>query len=75
MKKVLSLLAIAGLVACSNGETKPAGPDTTSQAYKDSVAKANMPAPAADTTKKDTAAAPKMDTAKPAAAPAEAPKH
>lgn len=69
MKKVLSLLAIAGLVACSNGETKPAGPDTTSQAYKDSVAKANAPAPTADTTKHDTTATPAADTTKKAEAP------
>ena len=49
MKKVFALLAIAGFVACNSGETPAAGPDTTSQAYKDSVAKAN--APAVDTTK------------------------
>lgn len=74
MKKVLSLLAIAGLVACSNGETKEAGVDTNSQAYKDSVAKANTPAPTVDTTKKDTTAA-AVDTTKKVAAPVEAPKH
>lgn len=69
MKKVLSLLAIAGLVACSNGETKEAGVDTNSQAYKDSVAKANTPAPTVDTTKHDTTAAPAADTTKKAEAP------
>lgn len=58
MKKVFALLAIAGFVACNSGETPAAGPDTTTQAYKDSVAKANAPV---DTTK------PAVDTTKPAA--------
>jgi hypothetical protein len=43
MKKVFALLAIVGFVACNNAETPAAGPDTTTQAYKDSVAAANAP--------------------------------
>lgn len=54
MKKVFALLAIAGFVACNNGETKTEAVDSTK--IKDSLAKA-----AADTTK------PAADTTKPAA--------
>ena len=57
MKKVFALLAIAGFVACNNGETKTEAVDSTK--IKDSLAKA---AAAVDTTKKAA------DTTKPAAA-------
>ncbi len=69
MKKVFALIAIVGFVACNNAETKPTGPDTASQTYKDSVAKAT--APVVDTTKKVAAdTTKKADTTKPVAAPA-----
>jgi hypothetical protein len=42
MKKFLSMLAIAGvMVACNSGDDEVNGVDTSSQAYKDSVAAAN----------------------------------
>lgn len=56
MKKVFALLAIAGFVACNNGETKTEAVDSTK--IQDSLAKA---AAAVDTTKKAA------DTTKPAA--------
>jgi hypothetical protein len=44
MKKFLSMLAIAGvMVACNSGDDNANGVDTSSQAYKDSVAAANKP--------------------------------
>jgi len=67
MKKVFALLAIVGFVACNNAETAPAGPDTSSQAYKDSVAAAAAAAAPAvtDTTAgKDTTAPAAADTTK-----------
>jgi hypothetical protein len=68
MKKVLALIAIVGFVACNNAETKVEAVDSTK--IKDSIAKAQ--APVMDTTKHDTAAAPKVDTT---AKPAQAAKH
>lgn len=67
MKKVLALIAIAGFVACNNGETKDATADSLrrvdSLKREDSIKAANQAAQ--DTAKKamDTAKA-AMDTAK-----------
>ena len=55
MKKVLALLAIAGFVACNNGETKEEKKDSTPvTAPVDTTAKPvdTTAKPAADTTKK-----------------------
>ncbi len=60
MKKVLAILAVAGFVACNNGEGD--APAVDSAKIKDSIAKAA--AAAADTTKKDTTAAAVVDTTK-----------
>jgi hypothetical protein len=65
MKKVFALLAIVGFVACNNAETPAAGPDTSSQAYKDSVAAAAAATTPVDTTKAaDTTAPAAVDTTK-----------
>ncbi len=59
MKKVLLAFAILGFVACNNEETSTPATDTTAAPVV-----ADTTAPAADTTKVDTAAAPAADTTK-----------
>jgi hypothetical protein len=61
MKKIyfaIAACAMFAFTACNNS-TSTTGDDTTKPA--DTVAPAPAPAPAADTMKKDTAAAPKAD--------------
>jgi hypothetical protein len=69
MKKVLGFIAIVGFVACNSSESAAPAVDTTTQAYKDSVAAATA-TPVVDTTKKDTTVTATVDTTVKAATPA-----